>query len=60
MANRNPKPNPATACICDKCELECHSIPDSTHRNCGGGKGAKPRPYHDRLDAAARGKWISA
>lgn len=58
MRNRNPQHNPATACKCDKCELEVASaIPDTYHRNCPGKKGLPPRPYHDRLDKAERGKW---
>jgi hypothetical protein len=51
------KSNPAKSCKCDRCDLEAHSIPETTHRNCGGGPGASPRGYSNRLEGSKRGTW---
>lgn len=54
---KTKKPNPATTCKCDKCDLKTHSIPETVHRNCGGEPGSNPRKSSDRLEASRRGTW---
>jgi len=50
------------ACMCNKCGMEAHSMPNTPHRRCTGEMAQgdnKPlsRPKHDLLPGAQRGRW---
>lgn len=57
MSNKNHSSG-AKRCKCDKCEVEAHSIPGTTHRRCVGSPNEGTiRPRHDKLPGASRGTW---
>lgn len=42
---------------CSKCSAKCHGIPGKQHRRCSGQPEQAPRPKHENLPGADRGRW---
>lgn len=45
-------------CTCDKCGIEAHTVPETTHRRCPGSSENKDlRDKSNKLPSNERGKW---
>jgi hypothetical protein len=58
MAKKSGKSTGGKTCTCNKCLLEAHSIPGTTHRRCSGNaENNTPRPKGENIPGANRGRW---
>ena len=55
---KNKRDAGSKKCTCNKCGLECVSIPGKPHRRCSGNlENNTPRPKSDYIPGAERGVW---
>ena len=58
MAKKTKRETGAKKCTCNKCLLEAHSIPGTTHRRCSGNsENNTPRAKSNGIPGAERGQW---
>lgn len=57
MSKKSGKSTGAKTCTCNKCLIEAHSIPGTTHRRCPGQPEQPLRGKGQNIPSANRGRW---